>query len=666
MALVQFYDTLINNRNGNPIAGGTIEAIDAVTSAVLPIFADSAGTVFPAGNETTSDSSGMFSFFIEAGAKFKIRAYKNGQSAVSSVVIDTTAIGDVDADKAQAIALGIGGLDDDMGTAPSPVFTDGGTVKEWFGEAGLAVELLQKATPWVSVETFGAIGDGVADDYAAIQAALNWANTFGGMIVYAPKTYSVSAQLRIYSNTTLDMCGTGYIRRDFNTSVTGAGLTALQGEGQSNVAILNGTLDGNGQNFTQSHNLFTAQSAADLLLDNVTFLNVTDYHAVDLANSARITIRKCRFLGFANKSGTRAHSEAIQLDPGLSLATRLNSDVLVENCYFGDNPDNADPDFGPWGTGIGNHAGADNSVTKGVKIRNNTFDGMGYAGIRPFAWDDVSISGNTFIGCYRDIYAGVYTGTVTRGNSDFTIAGNTHNGATSNTIFFEDTSSGTVPTVGLTVTGNTFKSCATPLRLQNVLDFSISGNKAKATGTFVNVAIGSGCVNGNYISDLTGTGIFVGGGAGSIVNITGNTFRNLAGVRAVHISSATVSAKVNSNTIIDCSGSSAIQADGSAGGFDASNNTIIAGPLGLVPTTAAVNATSSPTSPQVTNNQVGSGVPREIVAAAGFYSGSGAGTPESAQTAPIGSVYYDRTNGVQYMKKSGTGNTGWKLVTQAV
>lgn len=44
---------------------------------------------------------------------------------------------------------------------------------------------------------------------------------------------------------------------------------------------------------------------------------------------------------------------------------------------------------------------------------------------------------------------------------------------------------------------------------------------------------------------------------------------------------------------------------------------------------------------------------------------SGAGSPESALAATVGSLYLDVTNGVAYMKKTGSGNTGWKLVTQA-
>ena len=40
-----------------------------------------------------------------------------------------------------------------------------------------------------------------------------------------------------------------------------------------------------------------------------------------------------------------------------------------------------------------------------------------------------------------------------------------------------------------------------------------------------------------------------------------------------------------------------------------------------------------------------------------------AGTPESAVTAPVGAIAQDTTNGAVYVKKSGTGNTGWKKLS---
>lgn len=44
---------------------------------------------------------------------------------------------------------------------------------------------------------------------------------------------------------------------------------------------------------------------------------------------------------------------------------------------------------------------------------------------------------------------------------------------------------------------------------------------------------------------------------------------------------------------------------------------------------------------------------------------SNAGSPEGVVTAPPGSYCADSTNGEGYIKKTGTGNTGWKLVTHA-
>jgi len=44
---------------------------------------------------------------------------------------------------------------------------------------------------------------------------------------------------------------------------------------------------------------------------------------------------------------------------------------------------------------------------------------------------------------------------------------------------------------------------------------------------------------------------------------------------------------------------------------------------------------------------------------------AGAGSPEGASSAPVGSIFSDTTNGELYIKNTGTGNTGWKLVTRA-
>jgi len=43
----------------------------------------------------------------------------------------------------------------------------------------------------------------------------------------------------------------------------------------------------------------------------------------------------------------------------------------------------------------------------------------------------------------------------------------------------------------------------------------------------------------------------------------------------------------------------------------------------------------------------------------------GSGTPESVVAAPVGSFYRDISNGEVYVKKTGSGNTGWKIITHA-
>lgn len=46
-------------------------------------------------------------------------------------------------------------------------------------------------------EDFGAVGDGITDDLAALNLAIAWAETSGGEIVFGPKSYAISNTLRI-------------------------------------------------------------------------------------------------------------------------------------------------------------------------------------------------------------------------------------------------------------------------------------------------------------------------------------------------------------------------------------------------------------------------------------------------------------------------------------
>src|SRR5690606_37450708 len=79
--------------------------------------------------------------------------------------------------------------------ASSTANDNGGSV---FAVSGVAVgRYLRAQIGEISVKDFGTVGDGVTDDTAAIQAAINAATT-AGKNLYAPKgTYKITAQLSV-------------------------------------------------------------------------------------------------------------------------------------------------------------------------------------------------------------------------------------------------------------------------------------------------------------------------------------------------------------------------------------------------------------------------------------------------------------------------------------
>jgi hypothetical protein len=141
--------------------------------------------------------------------------------------------------------------------ASSVLYNEGGT-----GAVDRNVE--QKLQETVSVKDFGAVGDGVTDDTAAINAAITYIGSSGGGSVYAPRgTYMVSSStdaIKInYDNVRLYGDGIGSTIFKNLASSTGTvihaykgtypgGLTPIQ-----NIIIENLTVDGNQANIV--HNI---------------------------------------------------------------------------------------------------------------------------------------------------------------------------------------------------------------------------------------------------------------------------------------------------------------------------------------------------------------------------------------------------------------------------
>src|SRR3972149_4594783 len=73
---------------------------------------------------------------------------------------------------------------------------------------GTHARLTRVTDPWVDVRAYGAIGDGVTDDTAAIQAAIDAVATVGGGRVLIPKGTWLSGALTLKTGVILE--GSGY------------------------------------------------------------------------------------------------------------------------------------------------------------------------------------------------------------------------------------------------------------------------------------------------------------------------------------------------------------------------------------------------------------------------------------------------------------------------
>ena len=88
--------------------------------------------------------------------------------------------------------------------------------------------VVSKLADTVSVKDFGAVGDGVTDDTAAIQAAVNAVRAAGGGTIYFPTgTYLVSTTIDLYQGTAV------------NLVVRGAGRTATTIRTSADIVVFN-------------------------------------------------------------------------------------------------------------------------------------------------------------------------------------------------------------------------------------------------------------------------------------------------------------------------------------------------------------------------------------------------------------------------------------------
>mgnify|MGYP000937034151 FL=1 len=412
----------------------------------------------------------------------------------------------------------------------------------------------------LSVKDYGAVGDGVSDDRQAIQDTIDAAaKGLGGGKVYFPEgTYLVKEIVFLRSHTHIEVHEKATILNGINIKnhpsiVFMTGLFTDDGdqvewEPTEDISYSGGTIDMNGalnEEGTKAKNLplinssgaFAIGNSKNVTISNVTFKDSYQGHAIQIAGSKNVLVDNSRFLGQAlpktMKDGQIISKESIQIEPltrkGFPYALNDNGqkseNVTIQNSYFGKSEKS-----GELVTAIGTHyQTATTENPSNIKILNNHFDNMMYAGIRFTGFTDILIKGNRFdkktkeeSGHYRENGAALVNAYSYKNvkdildlNKHVTITGNVFNIADSNTKAIrvaKDSADYLGKVTDITVTKNIIRNNSKNTEQPNIEMLRVSDNLVVSDniisggkdGIVIEESAGSITVLNNQLSNLTG------------------------------------------------------------------------------------------------------------------------------------------------------------------
>jgi hypothetical protein len=189
----------------------------------------------------------------------------------------------------------------------------------------------------VSAKVYGAKGDGLQNDTAALQAALRSNSSH----VYVPSgVYRITETLRIPSNKRLTLApGTVMLRHSGVSAMllNDADDRTANYSASSNIIVEGGIWDGNAANFPSSCTIIGIGHAAEVIIRDCLIRNTPEWHAIELNGSRRCRIERVTFDGCPN--------EAVQLDTMNSGSSgvfpwfgpyndAICRDIVIEDCIF--------------------------------------------------------------------------------------------------------------------------------------------------------------------------------------------------------------------------------------------------------------------------------------------------------------------------------------------
>ena len=358
---------------------------------------------------------------------------------------------------------------------------------------------LEASVP-VSVKSFGAIGDGVADDTAAIQAALN---SGAGTVVFPAGSYKISSQLNVSGNTIVQ--GSGF--KTYIKAVDGS-INAFYLDGVSGVVIRDMQITTISQTNYAPYKcaVLMYNQCRNCLVDNVAVFN-WGWAGVCLWNSSNCVVRGCRFSTWFGTVDTDRSCIHIRETSNNNLVTENYCIAAAEHGIFIQDP-------------------YTNSTPTGNSIVNNYVANSLYSGITAY------------------VTTAYDTQTLISGNRVFDISGTALGGLSGHGIYIQSMG-------GTIVCDNTLNNCCintTNFETEVVAAIGVSTGDTTVypTGTISEVI-----VSNNHITAQRGPGISV-QTCGVPVQVDGNIILSTGttAVRGEAIYSVNANGlQVNNNTI---------------------------------------------------------------------------------------------------------------------
>lgn len=242
-----------------------------------------------------------------------------------------------------------------------------------------------------NVKDYGAVGNGSADDFGAIQTLLTSVGDKGGIIYFPKGTYYIASPLTVYSNQTLYFEDSGLLCNGSASYMLTTYVDTTTGDYDCShdISIIGCTFDGgeSPNNIT----LLAFAHAQNIRIKGCTFVDVYGtWHNLECNSSKNVLIEDCDFISARGLSGTGGRLQIDNARSGAYVKTIVNDltpckYVEIKRCRFSESATKA----------IESHASSD-GISEYVRVHECVFDGCSY-GIQCDATDKVDCYNNTFI-----------------------------------------------------------------------------------------------------------------------------------------------------------------------------------------------------------------------------------------------------------------------------